>query len=76
MNPSKMEPKRVLKCLVVEGCDSLLEILGSVLILVTSLLSPSFPFAVYQLNQEKKVIMRFKRPDLIDHVCNQLLHTF
>lgn len=50
-----------LDCLLVKGCNSMLEILGSMLILFTSLLSPSFPFAIYQLIQEKKkVLMRFK----------------
>lgn len=52
MNPTKTEPKH-LDYLLLEGSNSMLEILGSVLILFTSLLSPLFPFAIYQLIQEK-----------------------
>lgn len=52
MNPTKIEQKH-LDYLLVKGCNSMLEILGSMLSLFTSFLSPSFPFAIYQLIQEK-----------------------
>lgn len=74
MNPIKIEPKHFY-CLPMEGCNSTLEILGRVLFLFTSLLSPLFPFAIYHLIQ-KKGLMRFKCPDLIEHVCNQMSYTF